>query len=137
MFVVAVSIKKSTIDGRGVFADKAVVEGSIVWKFDPDHDFTLSQEEFDVLGPGAKEKLSHVAYFSPWTNRWVCPPEGDAAEYTNHSSRNNLKVVYNETISPEPYFVANRDIEAGEELTNNYLEFDAITQKEKPTWINK
>lgn len=65
---------------------------------------------------------------------WVYPPEGDPAEFTNHSMNSNLSVVYNKQVSPEPYFVANRDILAGEELTNNYHEFDAMTQKESPSW---
>lgn len=137
MYVVPVSIMESSIDGEGVFTDKAITEGSMVWKFESDYDFTLSQEEYDALSPEAKEKLKRVAYFSPWTGQWVYPPEGDAAEFTNHSSGNNLSVVFNQTVSPEPYFVANRDIEAGEELTNNYYEFDAITQKENPRWAKK
>jgi SET domain-containing protein len=47
-------------------------------------------------------------------------------------------VVVDTDISTEPFFVANRDIMAGEEITNNYHELDeAIKTKEVvPDWLN-
>ena len=135
MYTVPVTIKKSSINGKGVFAEVPIKNGEIVWKFKPGYDITLNQSKYNALDLHEKERLSHVAYFSPWTKRWVYPPEGDAAEYTDHSPNNNLTVVFDKSVSPEPYFVANRDIVSGEELTNNYLEFDAITQKERPKWV--
>ena len=75
-----------------------------------------------------------TAYLSPWSGLWVFPPENDPAQFTNHSPNNNISVIFDENVSSEPYFIANKDIEVGEEITNNYHEFDEITQKIKPAW---
>ncbi len=61
--------------------------------------------------------------------------QGDHARFTNHSNISNLSVVINQEISQEPYFIANQDIEIGEELTNNYTEFDESCKTFKPQWM--
>ena len=137
MYVVDVNVSQSPIDGQGVFSKGDIPNGKIVWLFQQDHDQRLTDDEFQKLPSDKKEHLSHTAYFSPWSNLWVFPPENDPAEYTNHSDGHNLSVVFDESVSPEPYFVANRDIQSGEELTNNYHEFDEITCQTKPDWAKQ
>ena len=134
MYTILISAHKSDIDGKGVFAAQDIKKGSIVWKYDSTHDCAISQAEFETKDDAEKEHLHRVAYLSPWTSLWVYPPAGDLAEYTNHSNDNNLSVKFDPKISPEPYFIANRNIVAGEEITNNYYEFDAITQTTQPDW---
>lgn len=125
MYIKATVVKNSNIQGRGVFAAEAIAAGEVVWKFDPNHDLTLSIKEFGALAENEKEILNHVAYLSAETGQYIYPPENDPARYTNHDSeKNNLTVAVDAKVSPEPYFVANRDINKGEELTNNYHEFD-------------
>lgn len=135
MYLFFVEIKESEIDGKGVFTVEKINKGQIVWKFNANHDKSISQEEFDVLDDVVKAELRRIAYLSPTTNRYVYPPINDAARFTNHSPNNNLSVFIDKDISEEPYFVANRDIEAREELTNNYLEFDEALKKYRPEWI--
>ena len=127
MYLIKIEAKTSSIDGLGVFSLEDIKAGNIVWKFNPDHDQTLSQAEFDALDENQKQNLRRVAYLSNKTKRWVYPPANDPALYTNHSNENNLTAIFDESISPEPFFVANRDIKAGEELTNNYAEFDDLS----------
>lgn len=57
------------------------------------------------------------------------------ALYTNHSGHNNLSVKYDISISEESFFIANRDIQEGEELTNNYYEFDEAIKIKKPDFL--
>lgn len=135
MYLFPVETKESKVDGQGVFASEKIGKGQIVWKFDANHDKILSQEEFNALDEASKDELKRVAYLSPTTNRYVYPPENDAARFTNHSPTNNLSVLIDEDVSEEPYFIANRDIEAGEELTNNYLEFDKAIKIHKLEWF--
>ncbi|MCL2444903.1 SET domain-containing protein [Candidatus Saccharibacteria bacterium] len=137
MYIVKIKVDKSEIDGRGVFASERIKKGKTVWVYDPEHDLSFDQEEFDRLDSDEKERLHHSAYLSPWTGLRISPPAGDPANYTNHSTENNLSVRYDKSVSPELYFVANRDIEVGEELTNNYHEFDEITRKTKPGWAKE
>lgn len=134
MYKVLVNVKTSSIDGKGVFAKQDIEKDTVVWQYDAGHDRAITQAEFDAKDMVEKEYLHRVAYLSPWSNLWVYPPKGDPAEYTNHSQDSNLAVKFNEGISSEPYFIANRDISSGEELTNNYHEFDKITQTAKPQW---
>lgn len=134
MYKVLVNVKTSNIDGKGVFAQQDIEKDTIVWQYNAGHDHAITQAEFDAKDMVEKEYLHRVAYLSPWSNLWVYPPKGDPAEYTNHSPDNNLTVRFDEDVSSEPYFIANRDISLGDELTNNYHEFDKITQTAKPQW---
>lgn len=129
MYLVKAVIQNSTIEGKGAFAASNISKGTVVWKFDSSHDRSLSPEEFGALDDAEKAKLQRVAYLSSNSNRWVFPPDDDPARYTNHSEANNLSVVFDNSVSGEPIFVANRDIHAGEELTVNYAEFDARPNK--------
>ncbi len=134
MYRVKVKIAKSNIDGHGVFAEERIPKGQVVWIFKSGHDVSIGNDEFDKLEDREKEQLRRIAYLSPWSNKWVYPPTGDPAEFTNHSSDNNLTAVFDSAVSQEPYFVANKEIMVGEELTNNYHEFDEVTQSTDPGW---
>ncbi|HYF10329.1 MAG TPA: SET domain-containing protein [Candidatus Paceibacterota bacterium] len=135
VYLVSTGIKPSGINGRGVFTLQKITKGEVVWKFDPAHDKTLSADEFENLDQESKEHLKRVAYRSPSTGRYVYPPENDPARFTNHSKDNNLSAVFDPVFSEEPYFISNRDIEIGEELTNNYTEFDEALKERRPKWI--
>jgi SET domain-containing protein len=134
MYIIPVTLQNSPIDGKGVFASQDIKKGTIVWQFTKGHDLMITVEQFAKATKEEKELLHHSAYLSPWSGYWICPPENDPAHFTNHSAQHNLSTRYDSQVSPEPYFVANRDIAAGEELTNNYHEFDRITQETNPTW---
>lgn len=135
MYLINVEVKESPINGKGVFALQKISKGEVVWKFDPSHDKILTVERFEELTKDEQESLKRVAYLSGSSGKYVFPPENDPALYTNHSRDNNLSVLVDENISPEPYFVANKDIEIGEELTNNYTEFDDALKQDKPSWV--
>jgi len=137
MYIKQVKIDKSEIDGRGVFSLERIPKGEIVWILKDGYDVMKTDEEFQLLSEAEKEHLAHTAYLSPWSGKWIYPPIGDVAEYTNHSSNNNLNAVYDPAISPEPVFITNREIEIGDELTNNYHEFDEITKTQKPEWAKQ
>lgn len=129
MYLVKVLIRNSTIEGKGVFSVDNIPKGTVVWKFNSTHDQSLSSEEFDALNDAERARLYRVAYLSPSSNRWVFPPDDDPARYTNHSTANNLSVVFDSSSSDEPIFIANRDIPGGEELTVDYTEFDGRPNK--------
>ena len=135
MYLFKVKIKDSKIEGKGVFTLENISKGTIVWKFNPDIDKSMTQKEYNKLDKDGKEELEKVGYLSPSSGLWIYPSENDLARYTNHSLKNNnLSVIFDKAISPEAIFVANRDILKGEELLNNYLEFDEFIKNTKPTW---
>jgi len=135
MYLFKVEIKKSPINGKGVFALENISKGEVVWRYKPDKDRVLSVGDYEKLDSNEKSKLDRIAYLSPSTNRYVYPPENDPALFTNHSVDNNLSVVFDKLVSDEPFFVANRDIKIGEELTNNYLDFDEAIKNHRPKWL--
>jgi hypothetical protein len=136
MYQVAVEIRDSAIDGKGVFSKKDIQKNVIVWQYSTGHDIRMSKHAFDTLDPRTKARLSRVTYLSPTTDQWVMPPEGNPACFTNHNpAHHNISVVFEAEVSYEPFFLANRDIKAGEEITNNYLEFDKNTKVEKYNWL--
>ena len=135
MYLFKVEIKKSPINGKGVFALENISKGEVVWRYKPDKDRVLSVGDYEKLDCNEKSKLDRIAYLSPSTNRYVYPPENDPALFTNHSVDNNLSVVFDKLVSDEPFFVANRDIKIGEELTNNYLDFDEAIKNHRPKWL--
>lgn len=134
MYTVPVEVAKSEIDGNGVFAKANIAEGTTVWMYKAGYDIALTPEEYASLTDSEKASIEKTAYLSPWSGLWVFPPMNDPAQYTNHSPRNNLSVAFDSKVSTEPYFLANKNIEAGDELTNNYHEFDKITQQTNPNW---
>ena len=137
MYIVPVEVKESEIDGKGVFATDNIKQTQSVWQFDWKNDTKISKEDFDKLPQVEKEALQRVAYLSPTSNKWVYPlRDNDPACYTNHSNKNNLTAKFDPKFSDEPFFIANRDIAAGEELTNNYKEFDEVSKKLKNYWLH-
>jgi len=138
MYLIPISVKSSTVEGKGVFSEAYISKGEIVWKYTMGHDKSLSQSDYEALTDSEKEYMNKVAYLSSTSGQYIFPPENDPALYTNHDALNhNLTAVLDKSISPEPFFIANRDIKKGEELTNNYHEFDASIGLDKavPEWL--
>ena len=138
MYIFKTLVTKSGIEGSGVFADQDIPKGSIVWKFDSDHDLILSFEDFEKLDPETKAEIRKIAYVSPTSGQWVYPPKDDPARYTNHSEiSNNLSAAFDPNVSGEPFFIANKEIEKGTELTVNYKEFDDSIKHTTPDWMQQ
>ena len=136
MYMVSAEIKKSSIDGKGVFAKRDIKKDSIVWQYADGHDRKMAVNDFDNLDDATKNSLRRVAYLSPTSGMWVIPPKNDPACYTNHSPDDyNTTAKLDPKTSDEPIFVANRDIKSGEEITNNYLEFDNNTKPKSFDWL--
>lgn len=132
MYTVQIEIRNSNIDGKGVFALEPIPKGTIVWQYTEGHDKKISRQEFDALDENTKTSLQRVAYLSPTTKMWVIPPDNDPACYTNHDPDNfNTSVSFEQAISDEPLFRANRDISPNEEITNNYTDFDENSTHDK------
>lgn len=136
MYIVSIEVKESPIDGKGVFAKEDIAKGSIVWQYTEGHDKKMTVDEFNELDKSTKKALQRIAYLSPTSGLWVRPPDNDPACYTNHDPEtSNTTVEVDSAVSDEPIFVANRNIRAGEEITNNYTEFDSNSIPEKFEWL--
>lgn len=95
----------------------------------------MTPEAFDALPIERQTALKRTAYLSDKTNRWIIPPDNDPACYTNHSMHANTITKYDPAISEEIVFVATKLIQAGEEITDNYLEYDPYADPDSQPWI--
>jgi len=96
--------------GYGVVATRRIPRGTITWAMDP-LDRTLDPAEVEALGPLFREPLDHFTFRDNRGRYVLC---WDTARYLNHSSNANcLTTAYD-------FEIALRDIEAGEQLTDDY-----------------
>lgn len=99
-------IKKSKIDGLGVFAARDFKKGEIVIKYNLPE--VLTKEEVDKLPKRDQKYVQHVG-----EGKFILhqPP----ARFVNHSCDAN---TYSDHLSDR----AKREIKKGEEITANYLD---------------
>lgn len=94
----------------GVIATRPIPAGSITWIQDP-LDREISASEFDSLEPVYRKLLDIYAFRNNRGDHVLC---WDNEKYINHSFKSNcLSTAYN-------FEIAIRDIQIGEELTDDY-----------------
>ncbi len=96
--------------GYGVFASRHIPKGSLVYVQDP-LDIEITPEQYQCLDETSRMLAEKYSYIDPRGNRIL---SWDGAKYVNHSCNPN-------TMSTAWGFeVALRDIEPGEEITDEY-----------------
>lgn len=122
MLYVKTKIQSSKIHGIGLFAEEFIPRGTIVWKFTPGFDLKFTREQIlnfpDILQIyiykySWKSKKSKLYCFS-----------SDNGKYFNHSTNSNCLSEYRDN-EEEVVTTAIKDIQAGEEITDNYSSFEA------------
>jgi len=118
MLLVSARVGPSAIHGMGCFTNERIAKGQVVWQFDPRLDLQIPAAEMDALPAPAQEFLRIYGYLEVCDGTPVYTLCGDHARHMNHAANPNLLNVNSQTDT------ALRDIEAGEELTCDYYEFD-------------
>ena len=96
--------------GYGVIATKLIPKGTITWVFDP-LDQVFTPDEVAKLHPAFQEKLAIFSYRDQKGDLVLC---WDNSRFVNHSFRSScMSTPYN-------FEIAVRDIQPGEELTDDY-----------------
>ena len=96
--------------GYGVVAKKFIPKGTITWVQD-ELDQALSADQIKKMHPGTRELVDKFSFRNHKGEFVLC---WDLAKYVNHSFRSNcLSSAYD-------FEVAVRDIESGEQLTDDY-----------------
>lgn len=114
MLLVKTYLDKSKIHGIGVFAGEFIGKGTKMWRFVEGYDRAYSPKEFARLPKAARNFLSHYAYRVDGEILFTV----DNDRHINHSDDPN-------TYLKGGYAIARRNIRKGEEITNDYREFDA------------
>lgn len=100
-------VRSSAIQGRGLFALRHIKQDEVVVSWHPK---VLTKEEASGLPP---DEQKHFTYPDGDKILWMQPPE----RYMNHSCDANTRVVGQSD-------VAARDIQAGEEITSDYIDIE-------------
>ena len=104
--VVHIDAKK----GNGVVATERIAKGTVTWVFD-DLDREIPMQRLEAMSPPCQEAVLTYSYRNRKGNLIFC---WDNERFMNHSFRPNC------CLTPYRFELAIRDIEAGEELTNDY-----------------
>ncbi|MGH7542569.1 MAG: SET domain-containing protein [Gemmatimonadota bacterium] len=120
MLRVPTHLRPSAIHGIGVFAAERILAGAEVWRFSPGFDLDLDPSVVEGLPKHLQDWFAHFGYVDFHLDRLVVCL--DNARFINHSPAPNLRSDYFvDRYGPD---FAARDIEAGEELTADYAEFE-------------
>ena len=114
MLLVKTYLDKSAIHGLGVFAGEPIRKGTKIWRFVEGFDHAYSPKQFAKLPKPAREFLKNYGYRVDGEILFTV----DNDRHINHSEDPN-------TYLKSGYAIARRNIRKGEEITNDYREFDA------------
>jgi SET domain-containing protein len=126
MLLVRASLRPSTIHGLGCFAEQAIAAGDLVWVFHEGLDVVIEGPSLAALPAAVRAYLATYAY-SPVESPAVVVLCSDDARYINHSTHPNVVRAPGE--GRFGAWIAATAIAAGEELTCNYLGFDATAHE--------
>jgi uncharacterized protein len=115
MMMVETELRPSPIHGLGVFLTQPVRRGELIWRFDPRIDRVYVEEEIAALPEHLQRYLRTYSTWHETTGLYVLC--GDNGRYFNHS--NSPSTTSNAISFGEDR--AARDLEAGDELTSDYL----------------
>jgi len=114
MLFVKTYLAKSRIHGVGVFAGQFVRKGTKIWRFVDGFDRAYSPKQFARLPKPARDYIRQHGYRVDGEILLTM----DHDHHMNHSDDAN-------TYLRNGYAIARRNIRRGEEITNDYREFDA------------
>lgn len=119
MIHIKYKLDKSKLHGIGLFTEKDLKKGQIVYTASPLLDVNITQEQFNSLNENEKAEIRYWGFWDEPNNVWHV--DFDNSKFINH--------LFDPTLTQDPkhkdaYLIATRDIKAGEELTQNYLEFE-------------
>lgn len=112
-------LNKSAKHGIGLFAGENIKKNTVVYTSSPLLDVNITQEAFDSLTENEKNEIKYWGFFDELNKKWHV--DFDVSRFINHS--------VNPTLTQDPskndaYLLTTRDVTIGEELTQNYLEFE-------------
>jgi SET domain-containing protein len=111
--------------GLGLFAKEFIKKGSVVWQYIEGVDIRICKDKFEKLNEVQKEYFYKYA----WLEEDGCYYSScDLTNFINHSYNPNLKVI-------DDIVIAIQDIQPGEEMFENYQEFDPEFDKYKNEFV--
>lgn len=120
MINIKYKLDRSATHGIGIFADQNIEKGQLVYTVSPSLDLDITQTQFDSLKDEEKRKIEYWGYWFEPNKVWHV--DFDHIHFINHSFTPNTAQDFSRADHP---LTATRDIKTGEELTQNYLDFES------------
>lgn len=131
MLLIKTEVKPSKIAGLGLFAQENIKKETLVWQYTPKTCVIWTKDQMQNLLESyhkTEDQIIHYlltyTYYQERQGLILCLDNG---RFVNHAEKPNLQTP---THMPKEegwqYSVANRDIKAGEELTEDYRTYDSI-----------
>lgn len=119
--MIHIKYKLNTSDkhGIGLFADEDIKKGQLIYTASPLLDVNITQAQFDSLSDKEKEEIRWWGFKIEDEGVWHV--DFDVSKFINHSYE---ATVTQDAGHKDAYLIATRDVKKGEELTQNYLEFE-------------
>ena len=93
----------------------------MVYTASPLLDLNITQKEFDSLTKAEQREILWWGFFDKFLQKWHV--DFDVSKFINHSK--NATLTQKDTHT-DAYLVTSREVQKGEELTQNYLEFESV-----------
>jgi uncharacterized protein len=113
LFKTEVKVATDPRMGLGLFATEFIPKDSIVWEFVEGVDIKVSVDRVEQMSEAQQEYFEKYA----WVEDDYYYSSCDLTNFVNHSYQPNLKII-------DEIMISLRDIHPGEELFENYAEFD-------------
>jgi uncharacterized protein len=120
MFHFKVKILPSNLHGLGLFADEDIPKGKIVYTINPELDLILSNDKYSRLSDDEKYTIRNYGYYNQKKEQWHL--SFDDIRFCNHSPNGNIT-------RKERNLISKRNIKKGEEITQNYEEFESLRKE--------
>lgn len=120
MIHIKYKLDRSKHHGIGLFADQDLPKGTLVYTASLLLDVNITEEQFGTLSEQEKQEVKWWGFFDEPSQKWHV--DFDVSRFVNHSYDATLT---QDSGHQEAYLVTTRDVAAGEELTQNYLEFES------------
>ena len=120
MIYIKYKLDKSKIHGIGLFTDENLKMGQLVYTASPILNINITQEQFNSLDEKEKREVRWWGFWDEPNNVWHV--DFDASKFINHSFKPTLT---QNSSHKDAYLITTRKVKKGEELTQNYLEFEA------------
>jgi len=119
MIHIEYKLDKSAHHGVGLFTSQDIDAGEVVYTANPLLDVNITIGEFEDLEKSEQDEIRWWGFFDQPSQRWHV--DFDVSKFINHSFEGNIT---QSSDHDEAYLIASKDIKAGEELVQNYLEFE-------------
>ena len=124
LFKTEVKVATDPRMGLGLFATEFIPKDSIVWEFVEGVDIKVSVDRVEQMSEAQQEYFEKYA----WVEDDYYYSSCDLTNFVNHSYQPNLKII-------DEIMISLRDIHPGEELFENYAEFDDCFDEYKDEYI--